>query len=259
MTEIFESRVVRKIELAPQVFLFELERKINFEPGQFAMIGLIDEISVIPKPFSILYSKDESFAILFKVFGDWTARFSKISEKSRVRVFAPCGTGFISAIKRYKLKNPQKILFIAGGLGIASLYPAIDFFSNGKNTLIFGGRTSQDIIIKDMLKNKAEILITTEDGSEGKKGLVTNLIKTAEGVDPDDFDVAMTCGPTPMLKALVKFWKEKNIKAPLLLAMEEKMACGLGICFSCSIKTQNGPKLCCQYGPIFINKELQIF
>lgn len=256
MVNIFESRVVRKIELAPQVFLFELEGKINFEPGQFAMIGLIDEISVIPKPFSILYSKDERFAILFKVFGDWTARFSKISENSRVRVFAPCGTGFISAIKRYKLKNSDKILFIAGGLGIASLYPAIEFFSNRKNILIFGGKSSQDIIIKDMLKSKVELLITTEDGSEGKKGFVTNLIKTAEGVDPDEFDVAMTCGPTPMLKALVKFWEEKNIKTPLLLAMEEKMACGLGICFSCSIKTQNGPKLCCQYGPIFINQEL---
>jgi dihydroorotate dehydrogenase electron transfer subunit len=254
MVRVFESSVVKKEEVSPSTFLVEMEGNIDFEPGQFAMISLQDEISVIPKPFSIFYSKDGVFSVLFKVFGGWTARFSKVNIGEKVRVVAPCGTGFLTAMRRYEIPEPKNILFIAGGLGIASLYPVIDFFGKSKSSLIFGGRSSQDIILKDKISEKVKALyITTQDGSEGKKGVVIDALFE---ISPYDFDVVLSCGPYGMLKALWEFWNKSKINIPLLFAMEERMGCGLGLCFSCAIKTKDGPKLCCTYGPVFSHSEL---
>ena len=75
MVRVFESSVVKKEEVSPSTFLVEMEGNIDFEPGQFAMISLQDEISVIPKPFSIFYSKNGVFSVIFKVFGGWTTIF----------------------------------------------------------------------------------------------------------------------------------------------------------------------------------------
>jgi dihydroorotate dehydrogenase electron transfer subunit len=254
MIRVFESSVVKKEEVSASTFLVEMKGDIDFEPGQFAMISLQDEISVIPKPFSIFYSKDGAFSVLFKVFGGWTARFSKVNIGEKVRVVAPCGTGFLTAMRRYEIPEPKNILFIAGGLGIASLYPVIDFFGKSKSSLIFGGRSSQDIILKDKISEKVKTLyITTQDGSEGKKGTVIDALFE---ISPYDFDVVLSCGPYGMLKALWEFWTKNKISTPLLFAMEERMGCGLGLCFSCAIKTKDGPKLCCTYGPVFSHSEL---
>ena len=172
----------------------------------------------------------------------------------KVRVVAPCGTGFLTAMRRYEIPEPKNILFIAGGLGIASLYPVIDFFGKSKSFLIFGGRSSQDIILKDKISEKVKTLyITTQDGSEGKKGTVIDALSE---ISPYDFDVVLSCGPYGMLKALWEFWNKDKINTPLLFAMEERMGCGLGLCFSCAIKTKDGPKLCCTYGPVFSHSEL---
>jgi NAD(P)H-flavin reductase len=207
MVRVFESSVVKKEEVSTLTFLVEMEGNIDFEPGQFAMISLQDEISVIPKPFSIFYSKDGAFSVLFKVFGGWTARFSKVNIGEKVRVVAPCGTGFLNAMRRYEIPEPKNILFIAGGLGIASLYPVIDFFGKSKSSLIFGGRSSQDIILKDKISEKVKTLyITTQDGSEGKKGTVIDALFE---ISPYDFDVVLSCGPYGMLKALWEFWKQE--------------------------------------------------
>jgi dihydroorotate dehydrogenase electron transfer subunit len=254
MVRVFESSVVKKEEVSASTFLVEMKGDIDFEPGQFAMISLQDEISVIPKPFSIFYSKNGVFSVLFKVFGGWTARFSKVNIGEKVRVVAPCGTGFLTAMRRYEIPEPKNILFIAGGLGIASLYPVIDFFGKSKSSLIFGGRSSQDIILKDKISEKVKTLyITTQDGSEGKKGTVIDALFE---ISPYDFDVVLSCGPYGMLKALWEFWTKNKINTPLLFAMEERMGCGLGLCFSCAIKTKDGPKLCCTYGPVFSHSEL---
>jgi dihydroorotate dehydrogenase electron transfer subunit len=255
MIRVFESSVVKNEEVAPSTFLVEMEGKVDFEPGQFVMISLQDEISVIPKPFSIFYSRDGVFSVLFKVFGGWTARFSKVKAGDKVRAVAPCGTGFLTAMKRHGISEPNNILFIAGGLGVASLYPVIDFFGKSKSSLIFGGRSSYDIILKDEISQKVKSLyITTQDGSEGKKGVVLDVL--FDEVSPYDFDIALSCGPYGMLKALWDFWIKNKINTPLFFAMEERMGCGLGLCFSCVIKTQCGPKLCCTYGPVFSHTEI---
>ena len=256
MTKLFEGKLINKEEVAPLTFRFDIEGELEFEPGQFVMIGPADsDIVLLSRPFSVFSKSDGYFSVLFKVFGGWTEKFSKSEVGGLMRILAPCGTGFRTALKRYGISTPRKILFIAGGLGIASLFSAIELMP-GEKTLIFGGRTSKDIILKKELMRMVDTFFTvTEDGSEGKKGFVTDLLFT--DVRPDDFDVAITCGPVPMLRALTEIWKKEQVKkTPLLLAMEERMACGIGICFSCAVRTKKGVKLCCRYGPVFLHSEL---
>jgi len=256
MLKMFEGKLIRKEEVSPNTFIFDIEGKVDFEPGQFVMLGPADsDIVLLSRPFSIFRNGEGYFSVLFKVFGGWTESFSKSQEGRIMRAIAPCGTGFLTAMRRYGISSHRRILFIAGGLGIASLYSAIETME-GEKTLIFGGRNSKDIILKESLSNTVEkFFITTEDGSEGKKGFVTNILFSE--VDPNDFDVALTCGPVPMLKALKDLWEKNNVRTPLLIAMEERMACGIGICFSCAVKTKKGVKLCCKYGPVYLHSEIE--
>ncbi len=254
----FESEVIGKKDLGQATYLIELKGKLDFEPGQFAMISLPDDTtSILPRPFSIFDASNGGFSVVFKIFGSWTKNFSQLPIGKKVNVLAPCGTGFLSAMRRYEIKNPHKILGIAGGLGIASIIPPMAYLS-GEKTLIFGGRSREDIILKDKIRQLGLSLhIATQDGSEGEKGLVTDIIRNGK-VLPDEFDVALACGPTPMLHALISLWKEMRVSTPLLLAMEERMGCGIGICFSCAIRTKEGMKLCCKYGPVFLHSEILI-
>lgn len=256
MAKLFEGKLIEKEEVSPLTFRFDIEGEFDFEPGQFVMIGPANsDIVLLSRPFSVFSKSDGYFSVLFKVFGGWTEKFSKSDVGEIMRILAPCGTGFITAMARYGIDTPRKILFIAGGLGIASLYSAIELMP-GEKTLIFGGRTEKDIILKKELMNMVDELLTvTEDGSEGRKGFVTNCLFT--DVSPDDFDVAITCGPVPMLKALKELWEKEHVRTPLLIAMEERMACGIGICFSCAVRTKKRVELCCKYGPVFLHSELE--
>lgn len=254
----FESDIVGRKELGSSTYIIEIKGDFEFEPGQFAMISLPDDTtSILPRPFSIFDVGEGKFSVLFKIFGLWTKNFSQAPIGKKVNVLAPCGTGFISAMRRYNIKKPDKVLGIAGGLGIASVIPPLAYFK-GEKALIFGGRSKEDIILKEKLKELGiSFRVVTQDGSEGEKGLVTDPIKSGS-INPDEFDVTFACGPTPMLHALISLWDEMKIRTPLLLAMEEKMGCGIGICFSCAIRTKEGIKLCCKYGPIFMHSEIVI-
>ncbi len=256
MLKVFETEIIESSELSPSTYIVKINGSISYEPGQFVMVSLLEQFSILPRPFSIFYAENGNFSILFKVFGGWTKKLAESPKNTKVRVVGPCGTGFISAMKRYKITHsPSKILFIAGGLGIASLFSSMIHFSKEQKVLIFGGRTQQDIIIRDRIESvpNLDVHITTQDGSLGTKGVVTDVLYN---IPLDDFDIALCCGPVPMIKALKEFWDRQAVKVPLLCSMEERMACGIGICFSCVVKTSDKYKLCCKYGPVFLHSEL---
>ncbi|MCS7213424.1 MAG: FAD-binding oxidoreductase [Candidatus Calescibacterium sp.] len=249
-----QTKIVEKKELAPQTFLFKFDLHLEYEPGQFVMISSPSIPWIIPKPFSIL-SNGDGLSVLFKIYGLWTEKFSKLEVGDFVNVVGPCGVGFISSLARYGINSDfSKILFIAGGVGIASVFSLFGYFKNSKNTLVFGGRINKDIILLDEIsKLGVEIFVSTEDGSAGTKGRVTDVL---HNLNVDSFDIVFSCGPVPMMKAVSEFFKQKGINKPLIFALEERMACGIGICFSCAVKTKDGMKLCCKYGPAFSNEEI---
>ena len=219
-------------------------------PGQFAMLSIDDSGGmVLPRPFSIHnfeHGKEASWLdFLFKIVGRGTARLANLSVGSPIMILAPLGKGFPALPVGYKA------IIVAGGMGIAPLFPLIRGLKNTSSTLsvLYGAKSCDDLICLPALRDMGEIhlKITTEDGTgAGEKGLVTQLLTHEE---EEGKAAIYACGPEPMLQSVADYADERNI--PCWISLERWMACGVGACLSCVVKTTVGYKRVCCDGPIF--------
>jgi dihydroorotate dehydrogenase electron transfer subunit len=219
-------------------------------PGQFAMLS-IDNTGgmVLPRPFSIHnFEHGEKVSwldFLFKVVGRGTAQLANLSVGSPIMILAPLGKGFPALPVGYKA------IIVAGGMGIAPLFPLIMRLKTAPSTLsvLYGAKSHDDLVCLPELRDLGDIRIkiTTEDGTgEGEKGLVTQLLTHEE---EEGKAAIYTCGPEPMLQSVSDYANERNI--PCWISLERWMACGVGACLSCVVKTTVGYKRVCCDGPIF--------
>ena len=151
----------------------------------------------------------------------------------------------------------NSVALIGGGIGIAPLQAltaelpehSYDFYA-GFKTGFKGGteRAAMLSISAKTGKGNNGLIIATEDGSEGHKGLITDFL------EPKNYTAVFACGPLPMLKAIAR--KCRSARVRCLVSMEQYMACGVGACLGCTIKTIHGNRRCCSDGPIFLAKEL---
>ena len=219
-------------------------------PGQFAMLSIDDTGGmVLPRPFSIHnfeHGKEASWLdFLFKVVGRGTARLANLSVGSPIMILAPLGKGFPVLPVGYKA------IIVAGGMGIAPLFPLIRGLKKASSTLsvLYGARSCDDLVCLPVLRDMGDIhlKITTEDGTgAGEKGLVTQLLAYEE---EEGKAAIYACGPEPMLQSVADYADERNI--PCWISLERWMACGVGACLSCVVKTTVGYKRVCCDGPIF--------
>lgn len=221
---------------------FELEVKVDndskyFSPGQFLMIELPGVF--LRRPFSVYNFKNGILSFLYKVVGKGTDSLSKM-QFGTLEFLGPLGNGY--DLKTYK--NLNNVL-VAGGTGIASLhFLATKLKNNG--TLYYGARSKKDLLCLDKFKTMGwRIIVSTEDGSKGYKGYVTDILE--EKIK--DTDKIFVCGPTPMLKKVTQIAKEKNVKG--FVSLEEKMACGIGNCQGCAVKIDGQVRMVCKDGPVF--------
>jgi dihydroorotate dehydrogenase electron transfer subunit len=153
----------------------------------------------------------------------------------------PLGNGFTMPAAK-----DEKVLLVGGGVGVAPmLYLGSALHAQGiQPTFLLGGRTAQDLLELDIFNRYGRVCVTTEDGSLGEKGFVTN-----HSVLNEHFDRICTCGPTPMMKAVAHYAKEHDITCEV--SLENLMACGLGACLCCVEKTTEGNLCVCKEGPVF--------
>ena len=212
----------------------------SITPGQFAMLSLQDEGEMIlPRPFSIhnfASGEDVSWLdFLFKIVGKGTALLAKRSIGSPIMVLAPLGKGFPPPPVGYK------VVIVAGGMGIAPLFPLVMRLKTAPSpvSVLYGTRSYDDLVcLPELLDQKITVKVTTEDGTgEGKKGFVTRLLKNEEK-ESWAKTVMYACGPEPMLKAVSDFAIDR--KVPCWISLERWMACGVGACLSCVVKTTDG-------------------
>jgi dihydroorotate dehydrogenase electron transfer subunit len=206
---------------------------------------------VLPRPFSIhnFEHREESswLDFLFKVVGKGTAQLANLSVGSPIMILAPLGKGFPALPVGYKA------IIVAGGMGIAPLFPLIVRLKTAPLSLsvLYGAKSYDDLVCLPELRDLGDIRIkiTTEDGTgEGEKGLVTRLLKHEE--EGGDAKAAIyACGPEPMLQSVSDYAGERNI--PCWISIERLMACGVGACLSCVVETTDGYKRVCCDGPIF--------
>ena len=144
------------------------------------------------------------------------------------------------------INHHPSTLLVGGGVGVAPLlYLGAELNAQGcEVTFLLGGRSAKDVLELDLFNKYGRVCVTTEDGTMGEKGFVTNHSVLAES-----FDKIFTCGPTPMMKAVACYAKEKAINCEA--SLENMMACGLGACLCCVEKTTEGNLCVCKDGPVF--------
>jgi dihydroorotate dehydrogenase electron transfer subunit len=253
-----KAPIISAIEVMPETYLFRLEApEIAGEarPGQFVMVRCGKE-TILPRPFSIHRAEGGEIALLFSVVGKGTAWLSQLKKGDTLDIFGPLGNGYTIA------PLSKNLLLVAGGMGIAPLRFLADAAAGeGKKvTLILGARSGdcllpvtppQSLFNKGMLPASFQCINTTEDGSEGFKGLATQLIPHYL----EHIDQVFACGPMAMYQTMSQIPELKNI--PVQLSLEIMMGCGTGVCYGCTIRTKKGLKQVCKDGPVFEMGEVE--
>lgn len=247
-----EARVLVNIEINPGIYHLKLEAKEiakKWQPGQFVNLLLpagMDGIPFLRRPFSIFMASKTEIGIVYRVVGRGTDNLTQLKQGDSLNCLGPLGV----PIKR-KFEPAATTLFVAGGMGIASI-AASAIYSGGM--LLYGARTESELILlPEVTGGLAErMLISTEDGSFGTKGLVTDLLPAILAVE--DYTGIVACGPRGMLKRVKEIGQRHN--RSVYLVIEERMACGIGTCLACVIKAPEGYLRVCKDGPIFLAQEI---
>lgn len=224
------------------------------QPGQFVEVRVDGSSSTfLRRPISINYfdrAANEMWLLIHEV-GAGTRALSRLMKGDKLNCLFPLGHGFSLPAAQAPDAAPLRYLLIGGGVGIAPLlYYGSALQSLGcEVTFLLGGRSAADVLQRDLFSNFGRICCTTEDGTLGTKGFVTNHEVLAE-----PFDAIATCGPKPMMKAVVAFAREHG--TPCEASLENMMACGLGACLCCVEKTVRGNLCVCKEGPVFRSEDL---
>ena len=219
-------------------------------PGQFVELRVDGSATTfLRRPISINFvdRKQNELWLMVAMVGDGTRRLGELKAGDKLNCVLPLGNGFTSH------HSPlTSHLLVGGGVGVAPLlYLGAQMKAQGMGpTFLLGARTASDLLMMDEFKKYGRVCVTTEDGSEGEKGFVTNHSLLQQ----ERFDMIYTCGPTPMMKAVARYAREKGIECEA--SLENLMACGMGACLCCVEKTTEGNLCVCKDGPVFNIKKL---
>jgi dihydroorotate dehydrogenase electron transfer subunit len=244
-----DCEILSNIELLPGIYLMWLqapEIARRAQAGQFVMVACGTE-QTLRRPISIHSVEDDRFALLYAVVGKGTERLAHLQNGSKLDVLGPMGNGFqVSPMPAGTLSY----LIIAGGIGIAPLRFLVEKVKPWCRQIIVlqGAATASKLYPKALLPKEISLTAATDDGSAGHKGFVTDLIPSFATTA----DVIVACGPMPMLKYLAENQTRLKLTGkPVSISLEMRMACGLGVCYGCTIRTKSGLKQVCKDGPVF--------
>ena len=219
-------------------------------PGQFAQLQIEgSKQTFLRRPISIhnVDKTQNQVWFLVQTVGDGTRQLARMQQGDRLNVILPLGNGFT-----VPTDTSARVLLVGGGVGVAPLlYMGAQMAKMGcKPTFLLGARTAKDLLMQDIFKRYGRVCVTTEDGSEGEKGFVTNHSL----LEKESFDRIATCGPTPMMKAVARYARQAQTECEA--SLENLMACGLGACLCCVEKTTEGNLCVCKDGPVFNIRKL---
>jgi len=236
-------------------------------PGQFVEVRVDGSPSTfLRRPISINFvdRKQNELWLLVATVGDGTRRLARLKAGEKLNCMLPLGNGFTLQSGRNTLQSGgsalHTVLLVGGGVGVAPLlYLGKTLKEQGMEpTFLLGARTKNDLLMLDAFRRYGRVLVTTEDGSEGERGFVTDH----SVLQQEQFAMIQCCGPTPMMKAVARYAREKDICCEV--SLENLMACGLGACLCCVEKVRSAEdaslatNVCvCKEGPVFnINRLL---
>lgn len=216
----------------------------EMQAGQFAEIRVDGSATTfLRRPISINYvdRAANELWLLVAMVGDGTRRLGQLKAGDSLNCVLPLGNTFTGP-----QRPDARVLLVGGGVGVAPmLCLGAQLYGQGlRPTFLLGGRSKSDLLELDMFDKYGRVCVTTEDGSMGERGFVTNHTVLNEA-----FDRIYSCGPTPMMKAVARYAREHGIRCEV--SLENMMACGLGACLCCVEKTTEGNVCVCKDGPVF--------
>lgn len=250
------ARVHSQREIAPGIFDMRIETGLAQDavPGQFVCLYPKDKSTLLPRPISICEA-DAGQGILrlvYRVAGKGTTEFSAYEAGDEIAILGNLGNGF-----PYEQARDKTVFLMGGGIGIPPMLELAKRLDSRKHILV-GYRDSRTFLKED-LEKYGEVHIATEDGSVGTKGNILDALH-AEGLHAD---MIFACGPMPMLRAVKQYAAQVGI--PAYISLEEHMACGVGACLGCVVKTKeidahshvHNARICTD-GPVFAAEEVEI-
>ncbi|WML27538.1 dihydroorotate dehydrogenase electron transfer subunit [Neobacillus sp. OS1-33] len=223
-------------------------------PGQFVHIRVSngwDPLLRRPISISSFDKKQKSMTMIYRKDGKGTSLLAESGPGELIDILGPLGNGF----PVNEVSVGETALLVGGGIGVPPLYELSNqLVAKGVKVIhVLGFQTAEAVFYEKEFLNNGETYVTTVDGSYGRQGFVTDVMKNLE------FDCIYTCGPTPMLKAIEQGYSDKKV----FLSLEERMGCGIGACFACVCKRADDPtgvsyKKVCSDGPVFRAGEVLI-
>lgn len=256
MKEKHTARVLSQKEIAPMIFDMWIETTLAGQavPGQFICVYTRDRSALLPRPISICAVNAEKTAlrIVYRIAGQGTREFSAYQAGEPIEILGTLGNGF-----PLDKGAGKKVFLMGGGIGVPPILQLAKELDAEKQ-IILGYRDS-NLFLKEDMDKYGQVYVATEDGSAGTKGNVMDAI-AANGLEAD---VIFACGPMPMLRAIKRFAEDKGMEA--YISLEEHMACGVGACLGCVVKTKevdhhshvHNARICTD-GPVFEAREVDI-
>jgi len=263
VTELRQRRVLMVRRHAPDLVELTVEADGADEaptPGQFYQLHPKASLQAwLPRPMSYFRRGRGYLSFYFRIVGEGTAELARLGPGDRLRTLGPLGRGF-------PLDRPGPHLLLGGGVGVAPLWDlARSLAAQGEDVVVaIGGRSAAEVRVAESFQPFASVTVTTEDGSAGRPGLVTDLLEEVLAGRARRPATVYACGPLPMLRKVGSFVRDKGLEGWGIegyLALETTMACGFGACLGCAVpraRREEGKhylKLCSE-GPVVACREV---
>ena len=236
-------KIIENVQIYENVYKMVVSCNIPCKPGQFCMLRNWNLDPILSRPISICDADENSMTFLYLVVGKGTKLLSMLKAKDEIQILGPLGNGFT-------IGNYKKVALISGGIGIAPLLLlAKKLHEFGIKADLYSGFKDLNYATESFEPHVSKIYLASESGAIGTKGNVLHIFEDQE------YDMIYACGPNRMLEALKQF-VTSNMSCDLQLSLESHMACGIGACLGCTVKTTEKMSRVCMEGPVFNAKEV---
>ncbi len=240
-------KILKKEELSEYVTLFEIDAKDivrKAKPGNFIVLKIHEEGERIPLTIADFDKEKGTLTAIFQKVGKTTHQLGTLNEGDFISdVIGPLGIPS-------HIENFGKVICVGGGVGIAPVYPITRALKEAGNKVfsIIGARTKSLLFWEDKMRNASdELIVTTDDGSYGRKAVVT--VPLEELLKNDNFDLVVAIGPAIMMKFVCKTTEKYNVKT--VVSLNSIMIDATGMCGGCRVEVGGETKFCCVDGPEF--------